>query len=248
LEQAIANVRYRRARLAEGDTNVSMTGTDEGFWGLLTATERMGLSALGRESTFARRATICVEGEPATYVFVLLDGWAKIFTVTEGGHEVVLALRGQGDIVGEIAGETTGHRTATVQAIEAVHALIVGFDRFSSFLDSNPGAARAYRRVVTQRWSDAATMLRIRAVTSGAQRLAQLLLDLAGRHGKANDGEIHVTMPLTQEELASLAGTSRATVTRAYSDWRHRNLIRTGQRHLTIINAAGLRQVAGQRT
>ena len=112
---------------------------------------------------------------------------------------MVLALRGYGGIVGEISGETAGYRTATIQAIDAVRALIVGYDRFSSFLDSNPGAAHAHRRVMTQRWSDAAMMLQIRAMTSGAQRLARLLLDLAGRHGEENDSEIHVAMPLSQE-------------------------------------------------
>jgi CRP-like cAMP-binding protein len=158
--------------LPDGEKNMRATGTGEGFWGLLTAAERTGLSALGRDSTFAPRATMCVEGEPAIHLFVLVDGWAKIFSVTEDGHEMVLALRGHGDIVGEIAGETTGYRTATIQAIDVVHALIIGYERFSTFLDSNPGAAHAYRRVMTQRWSDAAMTLRIRAVTSDAQRLA----------------------------------------------------------------------------
>ena len=53
-------------------------------------------------------------------------------------------------------------------------------------------------------------------------------------------------MPLTQEELASLAGTSRATVTRALSNWRRRGIIRTGQRDLTITDLGTLRRIAGQ--
>ena len=73
-------------------------------------------------------------------------------------------------------------------------------------------------------------MLRTRSVTSGAQRLARLLLDLAARHGTQTDREVHVVMPLTQVELASMAGMSRATVTRALSDWRRRGIILTGQR------------------
>jgi CRP-like cAMP-binding protein len=163
--------------------NLHAIGPPQGFWGLLTDTEQAVLSALGRMSVFPPGATMCVEGEPATHVFVLIAGWVKILSVTSEGHELVLALRGHGDIVGELAGEATGYRTATVQAIDTVRSLIVGHDRFSSFLDSHPGASHAYRRVVTQRWRDAAAMLRRRSVTSGAQRLAVLLLDLAGQHG-----------------------------------------------------------------
>ena len=57
---------------------------------------------------------------------------------------------------------------------------------------------------------------------------------------------IHLVLPLTQEELASLAGTSRATVTRALSNWRKRGFVLTAQRHITIIDLRGLRQAAGQ--
>ena len=52
-------------------------------------------------------------------------------------------------------------------------------------------------------------------------------------------------MPLTQVELASMAGTSRATVTRALSNWRRRGIIRTGQRDLTITDLGVLRKIAG---
>jgi CRP-like cAMP-binding protein len=222
------------------------TRVAEGFWDLLGGAERAVLSTLGPTRDFPPGATMCFEGEPATHVFVLVAGWVKILSVTPGGQEMVLALRGRGDIVGEVAGETTGHRNATVRAIDRVRALIVGYDRFSAFLDSYPGAAHAYRHVVYRRWNDADTMLRRHPVTNGAQRLAGVVLDLAARHGSAAGGAIEVAMPLSQQELASLAGTSRATVTRALRGWRQRGFIRTGQRKITITDPRGLRQIAGQ--
>jgi CRP/FNR family cyclic AMP-dependent transcriptional regulator len=222
------------------------TGPGEGFWHLLTDTERTVLSALGRLSTFAPGTRMCVEGEPATNVFVLVAGWVKILSVTSDGHQMVLALRGQGDIVGELAGEADGYRTATVQAIDRVRSLTLPHERFSNFLDAHPGADRAYRRVVTRRWYEAAAMLSSRPATSGAQRLAGLLLDLAGHHGSDTNAGIEIVMPLTQEELASLVGTSRATVTRALSNWRRRGLIRTSQRHIVITDVPGLRRIAAR--
>lgn len=231
-----------------GDMNLHAMGPPQGFWGLLADTEQSVLSGLGRLSVFPPGGTLCVEGDQATHVFILLAGWVKILSVTSEGHEMVLGLRGHGDIVGEVAGEATGYRTATVQATGTVRSLIVGHDKFSSFLDSYPGASRAYRRVVTQRWSDTAATLRRRSVTTGAQRLAFLLLDLAGKHGTGAADGIYVAMPLSQEELASLAGTSRATVTRALGNWRQRGFIRTGQRRITIIKPGALRQIAGDHT
>ncbi len=215
-----------------------------GFWGLLSGPEQAGLSRLGSVRDYKPGVTMCHEGDPATHLYVLVTGWVKILSVTSDGQERVLALRGNGDIVGEMAGETTGHRTATLQAIDQVRALIVGYDRFSSFLDANSGAAHAFRRTMTQRLSDTATMLSRHSVTSGAQRLATLLLELAERHGTQAHGVTDVAMPLSQEELASLAGTSRATVTRTFRNWRKRGIIRTGQKHITITDQDSLKQLA----
>ena len=219
--------------------NLHGTGPAQGFWALLSDDERTALSGLGRPAVYPPGAVMCVEGDPATHVFVLVDGWVKIVGVTSDGHELTLALRGHGDTVGEVAGETAGYRTATVQAVGTVRALIVAYEKFRSFLDANDGADRAYRRMVTRRWNDAESMLRARSVTSGAQRLAGLLLELA-------DSELQTAMTLTQEELASLTGASRATVTRALSNWRRRGIIRTSQRDITITDLVALRKIAGQ--
>jgi CRP/FNR family cyclic AMP-dependent transcriptional regulator len=220
-------------------------GSGQGFWTLLSRDEQDTLSGLGMPRDYPPGATICLEGDPATHVYVLLAGWVKILSTTRDGHEIVLALRGDGDIVGETGGETTGRRNATIQAVGKVRALTVPYEKFSSFLDASQGADRAYRRVVTRKFNDADTLLRRRAVTTGAQRLAALLLDLAGRHGREVNGATYVVMPLSQEELASLAGTSRATITRAYGNWRKRGLIHTGQRRITILDLPGLQRIAG---
>lgn len=216
-----------------------------GFWESLTPDERSTLWSLGHSRKYPRGATVCVEGEPATHLFILVDGWVKVTSVTADGHENVLGLRGDGDIVGEAAGETVGYRNATVRALDDVQALTVGYDRFSSFLDTHSGANQAYRRMTVERWSNVDAMLRRRVGTSGAQRLALLLLDLAERHGSQASSVVEIALPLSQEELGSLAGTSRATVARAFTDWRQRGFIRTGQRHITLIDLPGLRAIAG---
>jgi CRP/FNR family transcriptional regulator, cyclic AMP receptor protein len=101
-----------------------------------------------------------------------------------------------------------------------------------------------YRGLMTQRWGEASSMLLRRSTSTGPQRLAALLLDLADRHGTATSGGTHIEMPLSQEELASLAGTSRSTLARALANWRGRGFIRTGYRQITIISTENLRRIA----
>ena len=132
-----------------------------------------------------------------------------------------------------------------MRAIGTVRALIVSYEKFSTFLDAHPGAGQAYRHVVTRRWNDADSMQRSFPVTNGAHRLATVLLGLAARFGSETDHGVHIAVPLSQEELASLAGASRATVTRALSNWRQRGIILTGQRDITITGLDALRKIAG---
>ena len=215
-----------------------------GYWNLLTTAEQAALRELGRPGEFRAGGVLCTEGEQSTHVFMLITGWVKVLSAAGDGRELLLALRGQGDVVGEIAGECDGFRTATVKAAGLVRSLIVPYDRFTQFLSAHPGADSAYRRAITQRWSEAASMLYSRSVHSGPQRLAALLVDLAERHGTLGKGGTLITIPLSQEEIASLVGASRATVTRALSDWRHRGLISVNRRHLTITNTTPLHRIA----
>ena len=68
--------------------------------------------------------TLCNQGDLATHVFILLAGWVKILSTTQDGHEIVLALRGDGDIVGEIGGEIDQR-----ERHDSVHQQGTGVDR-----------------------------------------------------------------------------------------------------------------------
>src|ERR1700739_251620 len=59
------------------DVNMQPSGPSHGFWDLLTHEERRVLLSLGRERDYSPGMALCVEGEPATHVFILLDGWVK---------------------------------------------------------------------------------------------------------------------------------------------------------------------------
>jgi CRP/FNR family transcriptional regulator, cyclic AMP receptor protein len=219
--------------------------SSSGFWGCLSDSERAALSAQGRETAFSRGMTLCLEGDPSTHVFILLAGWVKVLSSTREGSEVVLALRGPGDVIGEQAADLDGYRTATVRALMRVEALTVMAARFAAFLESHPNAVRVYRRVMAQRQRELNENLRGRVETSGAQRLARLLLDLAARCGERTDHGVRLAVPLSQTDLASWAGMSRATMTRALHQWRQRGIVSTRQGRTTITDMPALRRIGG---
>jgi CRP-like cAMP-binding protein len=215
------------------------------FLRLLADGDREALLAIGRPQAFKAGRALCLEGEPSTHVFILVSGWVKVITVTRDGREMLAAVRGTGDVVGEIAGQVTGYRTATIRAVGTVQTLIVGTRQFGEFLDTHPSAAQAHRRVMAEQQRSAYEAQRSHVLASGSQRLARLLLDLVAR-GEADDGMCASSLPLSQEEIASLIGASRSTVTRALHDWRSRQIIGTAQRQITILDRPRLMKIAGR--
>jgi CRP/FNR family cyclic AMP-dependent transcriptional regulator len=225
-----------------------MNNEQHRFWEQLDPPDQERLVAAGRIAQFGAGTTICRQGDPATHLYVVISGLIKILTNSRDGQQSVQALRGSGDVVGELAGELTGYRTASMVAVTEVQAVVVGHEKFLAFLDRHLPAAHAYRRMITRRFSDTADSLYAQYTTNGAQRLAQLLLDLAEKYGQpAGPGPALVlTLPLSQDDLASLVSTSRATVTRALHDWRGRGLIQTRTRRITITDPASLRRLGGR--
>ncbi len=216
--------------------------TARSFWNALADPEREALAAAGIEEIFRAGAVLCHAGEDTSQVMIIDSGWAKV-SVTEGGTEKILAVRGQGDVVGERAALTTGVRSATVTALDEVSAMVIPAERFAEFLRGHPRAAEVLERQVTERREEDRARL-FPAERAGAERrLAWLLFDLAQRRGGyQHTAAAMFTLPMSQQELADWAGTSADAIGRFLRSWRDRGIIARGERsrRITVIDLDGL--------
>jgi CRP-like cAMP-binding protein len=214
------------------------------FWHALGEVEQSALRTAARPRRYAARTPLCNQGDRSDYVVIIEAGWAKVTSATEDGHEVVLAVRGPGDLVCE--GAVLGHRqrSATVAAMSPLQTLVIPAGRFTAFLDEFPRTWRMVSETVVHRLDAADSRLRAHASATGAQRLALLLMhlsQLSERDGQPARGDgIEIRPPLSQEELASWVDASRETVARALKVWRAHGLVRTERRKITILDLPGL--------
>jgi CRP-like cAMP-binding protein len=125
----------------------------DSFWEALNAAERQAFRSRARETSFAAGMTLMTEGEPGTHVIVILSGWVKI-SVREGDQEWVIAERGPGDLVGELAVIQVRVRSATVVALEAVHGLAMRPDDFADFVNASPEVRRLVINQVSGRLAE----------------------------------------------------------------------------------------------
>ena len=226
-------------------------GAGGAFWDALDDEERAALRRVARPRRYQPRTPLCYQGDDSDHLIVIESGWAKVTSSSEEGHEVVLAVRGPGELVCESAVLGGRERSATVAALGAVRALVVPAPRFTAFLDAHPGVWMLVSGTFVHRLDDAGRRLQAHASAQGARRLAILLADLAERSARLAPGNaaggIEIGPPLSQEELGSWMDSSRETVARALGTLRAEGLVRTGRRKITVLDPAGLRAFAQDR-
>jgi hypothetical protein len=107
------------------------------FWDALSGVERKAFAERAHERTFARGATLMHEGQPADVVAVICSGSTRVIS-TLGGQPRVVAERGPGQLIGEMAVLELSARSATVVALDTVQALVMDIRDFADFLGAHP--------------------------------------------------------------------------------------------------------------
>ena len=213
-----------------------------GFVALLDRDARAALLSLGRVRRYRRGATLIMQGARDDTVCVVLEGRVKVTLDTPDGREVVLAVLGPGDLLGEFEAiePEPASRTASNVALEPVECRVFAADDLRRFLVTHPAAALELLRL-TIRKLRTGDQRRVDATgLDASHRLAHFLVERADAQR-----EPELDIALTQEELAGLIASSRESVVRALTTLRSRGLIETGRRRITIRDVEALRAYVG---
>lgn len=178
---------------------------------------------------------------------VLLSGSVKVHKTAVEGAEVVLALLGPGDLLGEMSAVREAARSADATALEDAEGIVISVPDLRGFLAANPHAMLALLEMSVARLH-LADLRRIEFATAGSlARVATRLVELAERFGVTReDGAIEVGIPLTQEELAAWSASSRESTARALHTLRELGLLETHRRRLVVCDLEKLRPHAAR--
>lgn len=213
------------------------------FWNLLTQHERDEFMARSRVRRWRRGEVLFHEGDKSEWVAVLQTGRIKASSHTATGSEVVLAVRGPGALLGEISAIDRDTRSATLQALEPVTALVMPLQDFEGYLVSHGRITYLLMRTLSQKLRDSDR----KRVEFGAQdttgRVAARIVELVERFGTAGSrpGEIDIQLRLSQDELAGWVGSSREAVSKALGVLRSAGWIRTSRLSVVVLNLPALR-------
>ncbi|MFE7870325.1 Crp/Fnr family transcriptional regulator [Micromonospora humida] len=211
----------------------------------LSQEEIAELQTLGITVNFAAGTVLFTEGETTTHAILIKEGHVKVVSAGPHGQDVVLATRGPGEMVGEMAPLDGRPRSATVVASTPVEGAIVSAELFNTFLERHPRVMRFLLIQITQRLRDADHRRVDLATLPVVARVATTLLEMAGADALDAGHAGSYTVPdISQVELAGHVGASREGVAKVLRELRAKNMITTGRRSITINDVEALRGVA----
>jgi CRP/FNR family transcriptional regulator, cyclic AMP receptor protein len=221
-------------------------GASLSFVEQLSDVARKDLEALGTSRRFTRGAVLFREEDDGSRVMVLQFGRVKVSVSAPSGREVILHVFDAGALLGELSAVDGGARSATVTALTDVDVLVLSQLDFKEYLDRHSEASRALLELVVAKLRGA-TRRQLEFGTGDALgRLCRTLVELGGRYGDPTAEVCRFELPVTQQDLASLAGLSREAVVKGLAALRALEWIRTSGRTVELIDQAAVAARAEQ--
>jgi len=193
------------------------------------------------EKLFARRQPIFLEGDPVRQVTLLTSGSAKIVQFGQNGTEVILSVRGPGEVVA-LGLRPQDHHCSTAQAFAASHALVWDAAAFETFSQRFPQLRRNITHILCRQLRELEERYREISTEKVSVRLSHQLTRLLNQLGRRVNGGLEVR--LSREELAQLTGTTLFTVSRLLSNWNQRGIVSARREAVSVHNFQALAELA----
>lgn len=191
-------------------------------------------AAYGRRRKFRKNEVLYEQGEISTRFYFVLKGLVQISIFRADGCEVVLELMGPNTVCGEGSAFDGLPRFSSAAAIEDTEAIEFDTTKMTEAFRQHPEFASSLLRVTSLKQRVLAIRLKHLASREPQERIMELLTRLeemfAIEHVKGRMLVTHVT----HEQIATMTGTSRVTVTRTLQRLRERGRIDIVDGHIVM--------------
>ncbi|MEU8633425.1 Crp/Fnr family transcriptional regulator [Amycolatopsis sp. NPDC048633] len=212
-----------------------------GFRALVPAQAWATLAQQGVRAHHQAREYLLHQGAPGGWVYLCLSGRVKVVYAEPDGRELMLAVRGPGDVIGELATADSGFRSTSVQTIEPGITSKLPDQRFDEFVE-RLGLGQQLNSYILGKLRESATHAWQLAHRTTPARLAALLLSVIKAAGP--DHPRATTIAMSQEELAAALGLARSAITPVLAEWKAAGWIRIARGSVEVTNLTKIAYVA----
>lgn len=178
---------------------------------------------------------IWTQGEPGEEVFFIEKGWIKVCVVSRSGKEALVALPGEGELIGTRCLIEGYKRIGTAAAVGECSLVRITKAGLIRLLRHEPDFAEILLTCVVSQSLRALRTLAEHLTDTSERRLARMLLRLASSGG--NQKSRPILVPVSQADLACMVGTTRGRVSYFMNKFRKQGFIDYNrQGYLTVHN------------
>lgn len=206
----------------------------------LTPEQLAPLEAQARSRQFSRGSPIYLPADYADGVLLLTSGRAKICSFTDEGKQSILAFIEPGELFGELALVEAGEREEYAEAVEKSTVIVLPSFAMQQLIEQHPQLSLGITKLMGLRRKRIERRLKYLLFRSNRERLVSLLLELAEQYGEQRSDGVHLKIKLSHQDLASVIGSTRETVTVLLGDLQNEGHITTGRRKITVTDLAKL--------
>ncbi|MCX7570135.1 Crp/Fnr family transcriptional regulator [Tumebacillus sp. DT12] len=198
--------------------------------------EKIGGLIIRRE--LEEKTQIFHQGDPLDTVYFIVSGQVKIFRNDDQGREQVVNILQIGDLFPH-AGFFQSRAVYPAHSVMLENGVLLALSttRFRALIESNPALCLKLMSVMESQYLEQQGRLTEMVMHNTFGRLVLLLVRLSRLHGvRQDDGRVHLSVPLTNQDLASMIGTSRETVNRTISQLKKSGVLEITQDHIMILS------------
>lgn len=202
---------------------------------VLSPEDRRRLLSLARRRRFDRGEVVFHEGDPGDALHLIQKGHVSIKRTTPLGDVALLLVLGPGDIFGELAVVAPAPRNATVMAVDGAETLVLHSSVFDELRVTHPAVDRVLVQALASEVRRLSAMLVDALYVSADKRIYLRLRDLSAMFA-GPDGDAPVVIPLTQEEIGQMAGTTRPTANRVLRLAEEAGIVRMSRGRIEVLD------------
>ncbi len=189
------------------------------------------LHELLRVQTFAAGEQIFAQGVMSSAFYIVAKGQVKITRLTHEGHESIVCMREPGEFFCPVAILDGGSELGTAVPLTETMVLWADRESFVNLCHERPGLLALVQDACLGKVRHLIQRLEIMAFHNVRERLIHTLLVEVTRQASGTPNDVVL---LTQQELGTLIGASRESVSRVLTELQREGLVSLGRGRVVI--------------
>ncbi len=172
------------------------------------------------DRTMRKGTIIFMEGDPGEAFFFIKSGKVKIFKTTPDGRELIFTILSEGGVFAEVTLFNDMNYPASAEILEDANIGMIRNEDLEKLVSNNSEIALRVIKVLSKKLFSSQQKVKELALGDTYMRTAQMIIKLAKDHGIETTDGVELKLNLSRQELASMIGTTRETVSRAISQFK----------------------------